>query len=119
MKEVDDCSANREVEFPDGEVLEAISFKAETEEFLVDWFKTVPPDKFTITFDEWYNNHILTGAYKRCHDCNVLDGGYHHPGCDMERCPRCGGQLISCGCLDEPDEEEIEEWWNDWDDGDV
>jgi hypothetical protein len=35
----------------------------------------------------------------RCHDCNAAPGGYHHPGCDMERCPACGGQLISCGCL--------------------
>lgn len=41
-------------------------------------------------------------AEQRCHDCNILRGGFHHPGCDMERCPRCGGrQLISCGCLDE------------------
>ncbi len=38
---------------------------------------------------------------ERCHDCNVTEGGYHHPNCDIERCPRCGGQLISCGCLDE------------------
>lgn len=37
---------------------------------------------------------------RRCHDCNVAPGGNHHPGCDMERCPRCSGQLISCGCLD-------------------
>lgn len=36
----------------------------------------------------------------RCHDCKVINGGLHHPGCDGEHCPRCGGQLISCGCLD-------------------
>jgi hypothetical protein len=40
----------------------------------------------------------------RCGDCNVVRGGLHHRGCDLERCPRCGGQLISCGCLDGPDE---------------
>ena len=34
----------------------------------------------------------------RCHDCNIKHGNYHHPGCDVERCPRCGGQLISCSC---------------------
>lgn len=37
----------------------------------------------------------------RCRDCNVVDGGIHHPGCDQEKCPRCGEQLIFCGCLDE------------------
>ena len=40
-----------------------------------------------------------------CHDCNIKPGGKHHPGCDMERCPRCRGQLISCGCLDTDEEE--------------
>ena len=34
----------------------------------------------------------------RCHDCHVAHGGFHHPGCDNERCPRCSGQLITCGC---------------------
>ena len=35
---------------------------------------------------------------ERCGDCGVRPGGFHHRGCDMEECPRCFGQLISCGC---------------------
>ena len=66
------CSANTEVEFPDGE--------------------RVPAS--TLHFDE-------QGG--RCRDCRIKHGGFHHPGCDVERCPRCGGQLISCDCLDEGD----------------
>ena len=34
----------------------------------------------------------------RCHDCNAALGRLHHYGCDMEECPLCGLQLISCGC---------------------
>lgn len=34
-----------------------------------------------------------------CHDCNVAPGGVHHWGCDVEECPKCHGQLISCGCF--------------------
>lgn len=33
-----------------------------------------------------------------CGDCNTHPGGYHHLGCDMEECPRCHGQLLSCEC---------------------
>jgi hypothetical protein len=36
---------------------------------------------------------------KRCHDCDCLEGELHDRGCDMERCPFCGGQLISCDCI--------------------
>jgi hypothetical protein len=33
-----------------------------------------------------------------CHDCRVLKGEFHVPGCDVEQCPVCGGQLIGCAC---------------------
>ena len=39
------------------------------------------------------------GADQRpCHDCAVVKGQYHVPGCDVERCPRCGRQTITCDC---------------------
>lgn len=31
-----------------------------------------------------------------CHDCNAGQGTPHHAGCDGERCPECGGQMIGC-----------------------
>lgn len=40
----------------------------------------------------------LPRTRSRCGDCGVARGGLHHPGCDMQRCPCCGRQLISCGC---------------------
>jgi len=50
-----------------------------------------------------YHFHESDG---RCHDCNIKHGGYHHPGCDVERCPKCSGQLISCHCLSDNNEDE-------------
>lgn len=36
---------------------------------------------------------------KRCHDCGIVNGvNLHHPGCDVEECPKCGGQVIGCEC---------------------
>lgn len=29
-----------------------------------------------------------------CHDCGVKVGAYHHDGCDLEKCPRCGNQML-------------------------
>jgi len=46
------------------------------------------------------------GDNASCHDCNAKRGGFHHSGCDNERCPHCGGQAIGCMCDDK--------WLNEW-----
>jgi hypothetical protein len=33
-----------------------------------------------------------------CHDCGAVRGEFHVPGCDVERCPVCGDQAITCNC---------------------
>ena len=68
------CTGNLTVDFPDGESLPSMP-----------------------------NDGSLNDESGVCHDCGAPVGQAHHPGCDAERCPRCGGQLIGCGCLDEPE----------------
>ena len=33
-----------------------------------------------------------------CRECGVKEGEFHVAGCFQERCPFCGGQLVSCDC---------------------
>ena len=57
--------------------------------------------QFIIIDEKTYRrNNKYFDSGDRCHDCGIINkkGNYHHPGCDMERCPKCKGQLISCGC---------------------
>lgn len=37
-------------------------------------------------------------ASEPCHDCGVMEGAYHHDGCDNETCPKCNGQALGCDC---------------------
>lgn len=42
-----------------------------------------------------------------CHDCWTPKGGFHHPGCDSEECPKCGAcQIIACSCWRKDEEDE-------------
>jgi len=69
-------------------------------------------------------NTVYFDVNKRCHDCGILNkvGNIHHLGCDMERCPVCGVQLIGCRCdkedrkVEEMTNEECREWMNKYHD---
>jgi hypothetical protein len=41
---------------------------------------------------------VMMNFLERCGYCACKEGCYHHEGCDLETCPRCKGQLISCDC---------------------
>ncbi|MBI2893066.1 MAG: hypothetical protein HYY06_05905 [Deltaproteobacteria bacterium] len=86
MLDVEGCSGNAVVEFPDGSTKPSIPYGEER--------RCGGPGK------PW-----APGPGQRCHDCHVAVGERHHPGCDWEECPRCGHQLISCGCLDDEEED--------------
>ncbi|HYC54097.1 MAG TPA: hypothetical protein VEL28_04075 [Candidatus Binatia bacterium] len=60
----------------------------------------------TCTIDGIVHRRIAWGKEGRpwpradgaCHDCGARPGWLHVTTCDMERCPGCRGQRLSCGC---------------------
>lgn len=47
------------------------------------------------------------GRAGRCGDCGIRRRGFHHYGCDLEPCPRCRRQLLSCGCGEDPEDDDV------------
>jgi hypothetical protein len=49
----------------------------------------------------------------KCPDCNVSIGSLHQVSCDVERCPCCGGQALSCEGFN-PDDPRRMPWTGEW-----
>lgn len=74
------------------------------------YYELADGDYDRLRFGEEPQNLNAFPAYAEspCHDCAVVKGPFHVPDCDVEECPRCGGQMITCGCeLGEPDFDDI------------
>lgn len=57
--------------------------------------------------------------FKNCPDCEVEVGQVHKLGCDVGRCPYCGGQLLTCehyrvGAVDPPPQDDRVAWTGTW-----
>jgi hypothetical protein len=74
----DSCTIEQ-YEYADGDVVDRIPFGHDREHWIE--LGIIPPE--------------------RCRDCGVKLGGYHHPQCCIERCPRCGVQNLTCHCDDD------------------
>jgi hypothetical protein len=54
--------------------------------------RTIPRIRYGDERSDWHADRVP------CHDCRVIKGEFHVPSCDVEECPLCGGQFISCDC---------------------
>ena len=57
-----------------------------------------------VPYGQEYADMGSVAKEQSCHDCAVKEGQLHVPGCDVEICPRCQGQTISCGCAYYPED---------------
>ena len=111
MTDAAGCDADRTIEFADGETLAPVPFGEHTQscaEVVADLEQDIADGgRGTLTVSdtkdmlEDFKDRWTPEEYnsRDCHDCGAAIGEYHHPGCDMEPCPRCGEQYAFCDCV--------------------
>jgi hypothetical protein len=65
------------------------------------------PTHFVINGQEFERVKYGSGEddlkFPKCDDCGVPRGFHHLIGCDLEPCPRCTCQAITCDCFHDDD----------------
>lgn len=77
------------------EMIEGWPKRIEEAQEILDWSiggRSLPRVRYGSETEDWGADRVP------CHDCKVIKGQLHVPGCDVERCPACGGQTIACDC---------------------
>ena len=110
------CDSDRTIEFADGETADPIPFgkgkfertyderlESYEEEIQSGGRGRLTAADVRAERDRFVEMYPDEGAYndRECHDCGALVGEVHHPGCDMEECPRCADQYFICDCVTE------------------
>lgn len=112
MHESDGCDKSRVITYADGQALKPIPHgKADsdrtyeetveqyTEEINSGGRGRLSADQIRERLQEFKTRWTAEEFNKLpCHDCGAKQGELHHPGCDSEECPRCGGQYFACKC---------------------
>jgi hypothetical protein len=78
------------------------------EKGLIEWEKTVEANPWLTQYCKLRGFEVSREFERRlrearCHDCQAMPGEFHQPGCDVESCPFCGHQIISCDCAKDED----------------
>ncbi len=71
-----------------------------------DAFRVGGSDYEPVRWGDERGYRFVVHVTSHCGDCGVPMGGVHHHGCDLEQCPACDGQAITCGCRDEKEDDE-------------
>ncbi len=56
----------------------------------------------------------MSKANDPCPDCGAEPAEFHEEGCDIEQCPYCGRQLLSCACASRPPLDDRLPWGGVW-----